>query len=306
MSLRVASLLPSATEIVCALGMADTLVGVSHECDYPPDVAATLPRLTRSAIPEGLAPAEVDREVSARLRRGESLYVVDEALLAELRPDLLITQELCDVCAVAFADVCRVAERLPGAPRVISLTPPNLLAVLDDVRVIAAALGVPQRGERLIAHLHQRLRELETLTQTQVSYRPRVFAMEWLDPPFAAGHWAPEMIARAGGEEVLGRAGQPSFRVTWEEIIAAQPEIILLIPCGYNEAQAWHEWHHLPKPPGYETIPAVQQGRIHAMDANSYCSRPSPRLIEGIARMASIFHPTLAMTEVVRSAPVWQ
>ncbi|GAB4581688.1 MAG: cobalamin-binding protein [Anaerolineales bacterium] len=288
--MRVASLLPSATEIVCALGMADTLVGVSHECDYPPDVVQDLPRLTYSAIPPGLTSAEIDAEVSARLRRGESLYHLDEATLAALKPDLLISQELCDVCAVAFDDVCRISTRLPGNPNVISLTPPNLFAIFDDVRTVAEALGIPQRGEALIRQLRARL-ERVAHTVERFPDRPRVFAMEWLDPPFAAGHWVPEMIAFAGGEEVLGRAGHPSFRVTWEQIIAAQPEVILLIPCGYNAEATEKEWATLPKPPGWETIPAVQTGRVYAFDANSYCSRPAPRVVEGIEQLVNLFHP---------------
>jgi len=299
--MRVASLLPSATEIVCALGMADTLVGVSHECDYPPDVVHDLPKLTRSAIPEGLTSAQIDAEVSTRLRRGESLYQLEEETLATLKPDLLISQELCDVCAVAFDDVCQVSARLPGNPKVISLTPPNLYAIFDDVRTVAEALDIPQRGEKLISELRARLdRVAEAVKVCGVhpyhpARRPRVFALEWLDPPFAAGHWVPEMIALAGGEEVLGRAGQPSFRVTWEQIIAARPEVIMLIPCGYNAEATLSEWATLPKPPGWETIPAVQSGRIHAFDANSYCSRPAPRVVDGIEHLARLFHPNLEL-----------
>ncbi len=184
--MRIASLLPSATEIVCALGLADQLVGVSHECDYPPEVVADLPRLTRAAIPPGLAPAEIDAEVSARLRCKERLYLLEEQRLADLKPDLLITQELCDVCAVAFGAVCEAAIRLPGEPKIISLTPPNLASIFDDIRVVAEATGVPARGERLIAQLRARLaRAAESVKGFP---RPRVLAMEWLDPPFCAGH----------------------------------------------------------------------------------------------------------------------
>ncbi len=291
--MRVVSLLPSATEIVCALGLADTLVGVSHECDYPPEVVQDLPRLTRSTLPQGLTAAQIDAEVSARLRRGESLYEIDEDLLARLQPDVLITQELCDVCAVAFGNVCEAALRLPNPPQVLSLKPPTLEAVFEDVLTVGQALGVPDQAERLVSRLRQRLDELDRLVQAQAHTRPRVFAMEWLDPPFAAGHWVPEMIARAGGEEVLGQAGRPSFRVTWDQIIAAQPQIILLIPCGYHQEQAWLEWQRLQKPPEAQAIPALRDGRVYALDANSYCSRPSPRLIEGIEHMLRLFHPQI-------------
>ncbi len=291
--MRIASLLPSATEIVCALGLADQLVGVSHECDYPPDVVCDLPRLTYSTLPPGLSSAEIDAEVSARLRRGESLYRVDERLLAALQPDIIITQALCDVCAVAFGDVCHVAANLPGNPRVISLTPPGLQAIFEDVRVVATALGVAERGERLVTRLRARVERVAEAVQRHVTYRPRVFAMEWLDPPFAAGHWVPEMIALAGGNEVLGIAGRPSFRLTWDQVIAARPEIVLLIPCGYDADAARREWERLPKPPGWETVPAARNGRIYPFDANSYCSRPAPRVVEGIEQLARLFHPDL-------------
>lgn len=287
--MRLASLLPSATEIVCALGLADCLVGVSHECDYPPEVVADLPRLTRSAIPHGLRPAEIDAEVAARLRRGESLYTVDEGLLAALAPDVIITQELCDVCAVNFSQVRALAARLPGRPKVISLTPPNLDGIFEDVRTVAGVLGVPERGARLLAQLQS---QLAAVTQSvQGRPRPRVFACEWLDPPFAAGHWVPEMVALAGGEEVLGRAGERSFRVTWEQVAAAQPDILVLIPCGYSREQAQAEWEALPKPAVWGEIPAAQAGRVYALEANSYCSRPAPRVVEGIAALARLFHP---------------
>ncbi len=287
--MRIASLLPSATEIVCALGLADTLVGVSHECDYPPAIVSDLPKLTRSAIPHGLTSAEIDTTVSERLRRGESLYLLEEERLAELKPDLLITQELCDVCAVSYDAVCNLSTRLPGNPEVISLTPPNLTGIFQDIATVAKATGTEGRGQRLVAQLRKRLDQVTARVAGKP--RPRIFALEWLDPPFAAGHWVPEMVALAGGEEVLGRAGEKSFRVTWAQISAAQPEVILLIPCGYSAEATQQEWDALPKPPGWEQIPAAQSGRVYALDANSYCSRPSPRLVEGIEQLAQLLHP---------------
>ena len=287
--MRIASLLPSATEIVCALGLADCLVGVSHECDYPADVVAALPKLTRSAIPHGLSSAEIDATVSERLRRGESLYLLEGETIEALQPDLLITQELCDVCAVSYNDVCNLARWLPNNPQVISLTPPDLQGIFADVTTIAAATGVPARGERLLDQLQTRLATVERAVADRP--QPRVFGLEWLDPPFAAGHWVPQMIALAGGEEVLGRAGEKSFRVTWEQVIAAQPEVILLMPCGYSQEAAQHEWEALPKPTGWERLPAVQQGRVYALDANSYCSRPAPRVVDGVECLVRLFHP---------------
>lgn len=287
--MRIASLLPSATEITCLLGLADTLVGVSHECDYPPEVVADLPRLTRSAIPHGLSAAEIDAQVRGRLRRGESLYLLEDELLARLEPDLLITQELCDVCAVSYGDVCTLAERLPGAPRVVSLTPPDVAGIWGDVEAIAAAVGLPERGARVVDGLQRRLARV----QAAVDGLPRraVVALEWLDPPFAAGHWVPEMIALAGGRELLGQPGAPSFRLSWEQVIAMQPEIVLLIPCGYDAEAAQREWNNLRRPPGWETIPAARNGRVYALDANSYCSRPGPRIVEGVEQLARLLHP---------------
>ena len=287
--MRIASLLPSATEIVCTLGLADCLVGVSHECDYPANAVADLPRLTRSAISHGLSSAEIDAAVSALLRRGASLYTVEEERLAALNPDLLITQELCDVCAVSYDDVCRIAQRIPSRPQVVSLTPPDLNGIFADIETIAAATNVKQRGQKLIENLRQRLDCVAETVKNRP--RPRVFLLEWLDPPFAAGHWAPEMIALAGGQEVLGQAGEPSFRVTWPQVMAAAPEVILLAPCGYSQPQAAAEWAALPKPAGWDQLPAVQQRRVYALDANSYCSRPAPRVVDGVEKLAALLHP---------------
>jgi len=286
--MRIASLLPSATDIVCALGLGDELVGVSHECDYPPEVVDRLPQLNRSALPPNLTSAQIDVAVADLMRRGESVYLLEEKLLAELKPDLLITQALCDVCAVSFDEVCRISARLPGDPQVVSLQPANLEGILADILTVAEAAHCLERGERLVAELRARLeRVVETVPGRP---RPRVFALEWLDPPFAAGHWVPEMIALAGGEEVLGRPGKKSFRVKWEEIIAAQPEVILLIPCGYSPATIEPEFSALPKPPGWESIPAVRSGRIYPLDANSYFSRPGPRVVEGVEQLAALFN----------------
>jgi iron complex transport system substrate-binding protein len=287
--MRIVSLLPSATEIVCALGLADRLVGVSHECDFPPDVVAGLPRLTRSAIAGDLPAAAIDRAVSERLHDGDSLYLLDEERLAALQADLLITQELCDVCAVNFSQVQALAARLPGHPAVLSLTAPNLGGIFEDILSVAAATGVPDRGERLVRHLRLRLEAVEKAVAGRP--RPRVFACEWLDPPFAAGHWIPEMVALAGGEEVVGHPGEKSVRVTWDEVLAAAPEVVLLMPCGYSAAAAANEWAALPKPPSWETVPAARAGRVHALDANCYCSCPGPRVAEGVEQIARLLHP---------------
>jgi iron complex transport system substrate-binding protein len=289
--MRIVSLLPSATEIVCALGMADSLVGVSHECDFPPEVVAELPRLTQAVIAGDLPAAVIDRAVSERLQHGDSLYLLDEERLAALQAELLITQELCDVCAVNFSQVQALAARLPGHPAVLSLTPPNLGGIFEDILNVATATGVPDRGERLVRRLRVRLQAVEQAVEGQP--RPRVFACEWLDPPFAAGHWIPEMVAMAGGVEVVGHAGEKSVRVTWDEVLAAAPDVVLLMPCGYSAAAAANEWAALPKPSGWETLPAARAGRVYALDANRYCSRPGPRVAEGVEQIARLLHPAV-------------
>jgi iron complex transport system substrate-binding protein len=289
--MRVVSLLPSATEIVCALGLSDALVGVSHECDYPAEVVRDLPRLTRSAIPAGpgVTSAEIDAAVAERLRQGAGLYDLDEACLADLKPDLVITQELCDVCAVSYTEVCRIAARLPGDPPVLSLQPADIAGILGDVRAVAGALGAPERGARLAEHLRARLAQAAR-PSLAAERPPRVFAMEWMDPPYAGGHWVPEMIELAGGRDVLGRAGQKSFRLTWEQVAAARPEIILVIPCGYTAAAAQAEFAAQPEPPGWGALPAVQSGRVHFLEANDFFSRPAPRVVDGVELLAGLFH----------------
>ncbi len=287
--MRIASLLPSATEIICALGLADSLVGVSHECDLPPEVVAHLPKLTRSSLAPGLSSAEIDQAVSQQVGEGHSLYGLDEELLTQLRPDLVVTQELCDVCAVSFSEVKRLAKLLPGNPPVLSLNPPNIEGIFEDVISVARAAGVESRGEQLVASLRLQLQQVAKSVAGKPM--PSVFMMEWLDPPFSAGHWVPEMVQLAGGREVLGRAGEKSQRVTWQQVIAEQPEFIFLIPCGYTQFQAQAEWDTLAKPAGWETIPAVQRGQVYALDANGYCSRPATRTAEGVAVLAGYLHP---------------
>jgi iron complex transport system substrate-binding protein len=290
--MRIASLLPSATEIACALGLERDLVGVSHECDHPPAVTAALPRLTRSALPRGLTSREIDRTVRERLERGESLYELDEDLLRALSPDLIITQEVCEVCAVSIADVRAVARRLPGAPRVVSNQAMSLEGICADVRAVASAAAAERRGEDLIREIERRLERVRSAVSGRK--RPRVAALEWFDPPFAGGHWVPEMIEIAGGRDVLGHAGAKSVRIEWAEVLAAAPEVVLLIPCGYSQAEAAAEFARTEKPSGWGEVPAVRAGRVHALDAAGHFSRPGPRVVEGVEVLAGILHPALA------------
>ena len=284
--MRIASLVPSATEALFALGLGDSVVAVTHECDHPP-AAARLPKLTSSVIEDGLAPAEIDARVREVTARGESLYRLDDATLGELAPDLIVTQALCAVCAVSYDDVCTVAADLPGGPAVLSLDPETLDEVLEDLVRLADAAGEPQRGRRLLAELRARLEAIDEIVAG--APRPRVAALEWLDPVFAGGHWVPEMISRAGGEDVLGQAGEKSKVVSWEAVTAAAPEVAVVMPCGlYVEeaaAQARAEG---------ERLRALGARRVVAVDAASSFSRPGPRLVDGVELLAHLLHPDLA------------
>jgi len=283
--MRIASLVPSATEALFALGLGDSVVAVTHECDHPP-AAAELPRLTSSVIPEGLPPAEIDARVREVTARGESLYCLDAETLGELAPDLIVTQALCAVCAVSYDDVCEVAARLPGGPAVLSLDPETLGEVLDDLVRLAEAAGEPERGPRLLAELQARLAAVDRAVAG--APRPRVAALEWLDPVYAGGHWVPEMVARAGGEDVLGKAGERSRVVAWDAVAAARPEIAVVMPCGLYVDEAVEQ----AQAEG-ERLRSLGARRVVAVDAASSFSRPGPRLVDGVELLAHLLHPEL-------------
>ena len=286
--MRIASLVPSATESLFALGLGDSVVAVTHECDHPAAVAR-LPKLTSSVIEEGLSPAEIDSRVREVTAAGESLYGLDEARLAEVEPDLIVTQALCAVCAVSFDDVRAVAARLPSSPAVISLDPETLEEVLDDLVRLAEATGDPGRGARLRGQLTSRLdRVREAVAGSQ---GPRVAALEWLDPVYAGGHWVPEMIALAGGEDVLGEPGTKSRVVGWDEVAAAAPEVIVVMPCGLYAAEAAAQAREQA-----DRLRALGADRVVAVDAASSFSRPGPRLVDGVELLAHLLHPR-AVTE---------
>jgi iron complex transport system substrate-binding protein len=281
--MRIASLVPSATEALFALGLGDQVVAVTHECDHPP-AATRLPRLTSSVIEGGLAPAEIDSRVRELTGRGESLYGLDEARLAELEPDLIITQALCAVCAVSFEDVRTIADRLGSRPHVISLDPTTLDQVLADLEVIAGSCGDAERGRRLAAALRARI---ETVSEAVAGRdRPRVAALEWLDPVYAGGHWVPEMVVAAGGEDVLGAPGDHSRVVEWSEVARAQPEIVVVMPCGlYADESAAQAREHA------EALGQLGATAIVAVDAASSFSRPGPRLADGVELLGHLLHP---------------
>ena len=287
---RIVSLVPAATEIVGALGLLDALVGVSHECDFPP-AANDRPRVTHCPVHgAGLSSAEVDRWVHDTLLRTGTLYRLDEPTLRALRPDILLTQKLCDVCAVGYGSVARLAATLPGSPQVVSLEPASLADIFDNVRTVAQVAGVPERGETLVADLQARVEAVRA--RAAPLHRPRCFLLEWADPLFCAGHWNPELVDSAGGAEPFGRTGERSTQVTWDAVVAAQPETVVLALCGWGVGRARQDLAVLESRPHWHTLPAVQRGEVYVGDGNAYFSRPGPRIVESLEVLAGILHPT--------------
>lgn len=281
--MRIASLLPSATEIVFAVGAGAEVVGISHGCDYPA-AARGLPVLTGPAVEtHGLPQAEIDAAISGLLAAGGSTYRIDVSRLRELRPDLVITQALCDICAVSERQVHRVVHEEQLGARVLTLTPLDLDGVARSLEEVGEAAGRPAEGARLAAEMRERM-----TPRVPASSPLRVAALEWLDPPYAAGHWVPEQIARAGGEDALGRAGEKSERVTWSAIAASRPDVVLLLPCGLSLDEVVREAEALARRPEWRALPAVACGAVWALDANAWFSRPGPRLIDGIGAIRAI------------------
>jgi iron complex transport system substrate-binding protein len=285
--MRIISLVPNGTEILFAVGAGDLVVGVSHECDYPAE-ARTRPVLTGSALTPGMSAAEVDAAVSAQVGSGLSLYTLDEARIAELAPDVIVTQQLCPVCAVSTAQVDGAVRPLPRCPEVVSLDPRTLAEVFADVRRVGEVTGLAGQAAALLASLDRRLAAVRAAVAGRA--RPRVLALEWPDPPFAGGHWVPEMIDLAGGIDVIAAPGDHSARLTWERIAAADPDVIVAMPCGFDEAGAREQIATLAGRAEWAALRAVRGGQVHAVDANGCFSRPGPRLVDGIERLAAIFH----------------
>jgi iron complex transport system substrate-binding protein len=287
--MRICSFLPSSTEIVYALGLEDSLAGVTFECDYPPQ-SRQKPVVVHTKLPHGLSPEEIDRNVNEFAARGESLYRLDLEKLQAIQPDLIITQDLCHVCAASPHDLGAVLPRLANPPRVLSLRPQCLEDVWHDIVTVGEATGREMEAVRLVAELKGRVTRVRTLAAKSSLPRPRVLCLEWLNPPFIAGHWVPEMVALAGGEDALGKAGVPSYRTNWEQIIASRPDIILFMPCGYSAAQTCNEVKVFRFPEGWQELPAVRDRRVYALDATSYFSRPGPRLADGLEILLRIIH----------------
>jgi iron complex transport system substrate-binding protein len=281
--MRIVSLLPSLTELVAFLGRADDLVGVTHECDWPPGIAS-LPHLTRSLVPAASSSGEIDRLVS---EQGGLLYELDEDLLASLRPDLILTQAQCDVCAVNERTVLEAAARLPGRPRVETVNPTTLPEVFGMFLRVGDLIGRREEAERLVASFTDLAEEVSRRCAGRP--RPRVVHLEWTDPPYNSGHWGPELVSLAGGEEVLGRTGVPSRRASWEELAAARPDVVLVAPCGFSLGRVEQEWELLRERPEWRALKGVR--RVALVDGNAYFSRPGPRLLESLAIAAAAIGP---------------
>jgi iron complex transport system substrate-binding protein len=285
---RIASLLPSATEIVCALGLEDHLVGVTHECDHPPGVER-LPHLTVNRIGGVGSSQEIDSAVAASLQDdAHTIYALDEDLLRRLEPDVVLTQALCAVCAVPTAAVEEAVCTMPKAARVVSLDPFTVDDVLGSVEQVVEAVGEGRRARDLAGRLRAELDGIQRAVEG--APRPSVFAAEWLDPIYCGGHWVPEMIALAGGTDPLGRPGEPSRRVSWEEVEAADPDVVVLMPCGFDAEEVVGRYHEIVSPQ-FEALRAVREGRVFAVNATAYYSRPGPRLVDGVRILARILHP---------------
>ncbi|HXD54240.1 MAG TPA: cobalamin-binding protein [Solirubrobacteraceae bacterium] len=281
--MRIVSLVPHATELLFALGLGEEIVGVTHECDFPIQ-ALELPHVTRDVLPAGLSAGEIDAAVRERTLEGQAIYELDADALRELEPDLIVTQALCPVCAVSYEDVAKIADELPSRPRVIALDPKTLGETLGDIRTIAAATGRRREGVELLARTAGRIDRVRLAVRGL--RRPRVAALEWLDPVFVAGHWTPQLIELAGGEDVLGLAGEPSETVSWERVAEASPEVIVAMPCGYDASRAHEEaLGHAERLRGLGALRTV------AVDASAYFSRPGPRLVDGLELLGALLHP---------------
>ncbi|MBI4212977.1 MAG: cobalamin-binding protein [Chloroflexi bacterium] len=298
--IRICSLLPSATEMLFALGLGDQVVGVSHECDFPEDALSKRKITTTLLDPERLSSLEIDQTVTNSLERGLPIYAIDSALLREVRPDLIVTQDLCLVCAVEGSQVRRVASRLEPGPRVVSLQPNSVSDVLASIRLLAEAAGVPERAAALIADLETRTERLRSATAPLD--RPGVLCLEWLDPPWIAGHWMPEVVELAGGRDALGQRRAPSWRTTWAELGESRPDVVIVMPCGFEVERTFSEIRILDSVPEFVGLPAYEADRVYIVNGSAYFNRAGPRLIEGAEILAALVHPEAFPQPVARVA----
>lgn len=289
--MRIVSLLPSATEIVCSLGLGEHLVGVTHECDYPPFVRS-LPKATRTLIPHDARSQDIDALVRERHKTDRALYTLDLPVLERLAPDLLVTQALCDVCAVAEAEVSAAACSLPGQPRVVNLEPMTLADVFECVRLVGEAADVPQQASRVVAGLQARVDAVAERTQSIADHPPGIL-LEWIDPPFGCGHWSPELVRLAGGRDALGNDGQSSRTSTWERLRELDPSWLMVACCGFDVARTLQDMPLLAGLPGYNAMTCVRRDQVFVTDGNAYFSRPGPRLVDSLEILAHALHPAI-------------
>jgi iron complex transport system substrate-binding protein len=298
---RICSLLPSATEIVFALGLEHRLVAVTHECDFPPE-AARFPVITRSTLADGMRRSrDIHAHITGALHGGSSIYHLDQDLLQRLAPDLILTQELCDVCAVSYDTVEHAVRRLPGSPTILSLEPTTLHAILDTIRQVGEATGADGAAETLVLKLERQIKTIADRAQ-RAARRPRVFALEWLDPPFTAGHWVPQMIGIAGGDAGVAREGLPSTQISWRDIAEYDPEIVVLMPCGFTLERTVEEVAAVSFPEEWNELSAVRSGRVYAVNGSAYFNRPGPRVTVGLQVLAEIIDPEACPRTTPREA----
>jgi iron complex transport system substrate-binding protein len=292
--MRIVSLLPSATEIVCAIGLADELVGVTHECDWPPEVLDK-PVVTRSVYDlEGTPSRTIHQLVDSAVHGGSSLYALDDEALEAVEPDLILTQELCNVCAVSYRDVNDVARAIDADIQVVSLEPTSLEGIFNTITTVGALTESEDAAVDVVETLRTRLGTVEQTAQRRRDRghaARRVVGLEWLDPPFAVGHWVPEQIRRAGGWDLLGEQGERSVETTWGAVRDVDPEMLVLMPCGFHLADTVAEWERTPRPAFWDELTAVRRGQVFAVDGSAYFSRPGPRVVDGIELLAEIFDP---------------
>ena len=288
--MRICSFLPSGTEIVFALGLGDSLYAVSHECDYPKEALAK-PKIVRSRFDaDKLSSQEIDRVVTEMYQRGERIYEVDEDVLRDAAPDLLLTQELCDVCAVSYEDVRHAASRLAYPPNVVSLDPASIGNMLEDIQMVGDLCGVPDAASAFVTELRERV---STVRSKASASMPRVACIEWLEPPIVAGHWIPQMVELAGGIDALAKPGEASRRITMDELAESEPDVLVLMPCGMDAERAREEFEALENLEEWRKLPAVASGRAYFVDSGSYFSRSGPRLVDGLEQMAQMIHPDM-------------
>ncbi len=289
--MKICSFLPSATEIVCALGLADSLVGVTRQCDYPAEVADK-PRVVLGTVDKGLSSAGIDAQIRERVRTRTPIYRVDIEKLRELKPDLILTQGLCDVCAMDGDAVFDIAQTLDWNPKVASLDPRDIEGIFDAVKTVGDLTGTGSEAASMVRSLRERVERVRKIFDGEKD-RPRVLCMEWMDPPYAAGHWIPEMVSIAGGENGFMKTGERSRKISWEEIGDFAPNIVVLMPCGFGIEKAVSESATLSHARQWRTLPAVRKGEVYVVDSNSHFTRPSPRIADGVEILAGIIHPDI-------------